>query len=270
MYSRCFVFAWGWLNAPVIICPGNSLLHVRNQVCTKPSHGKILAYYQWDYKNEILWNLNKNTFFQQNTFENVIGKLSAMFFMPKYLQESYWVWAWSVKPYPEWFKEYRQTSNIRRPLLGNIIVDHSDVVGASHEGAAPTTSSFSTRPGINGLGRDNCKARLEHAMFCDLMRLILGILAVCKILTSMSIRIISIHPRWAAVTKAEWSCWLDLRLASSMLWRSAVFRLFSELRMLDMTAWRLSFSSVFSLWRVSANCCPCLLPIVIWTPGSTH
>ena len=41
---------------------------------------------------------------------------------------------------------YRQTSNIRRALVGNKIVDHSDVVGASPIGAAPTTpttSSFS-------------------------------------------------------------------------------------------------------------------------------
>ena len=39
---------------------------------------------------------------------------------------------------------YRKTSNIRRTLLGNEIVDHSDIVGASPVGAAPTTSSFST------------------------------------------------------------------------------------------------------------------------------
>ena len=39
---------------------------------------------------------------------------------------------------------YRQVSNISRTLVGNEIVDHSDVVGASPVGAAPTTSSFST------------------------------------------------------------------------------------------------------------------------------
>ena len=39
---------------------------------------------------------------------------------------------------------YRQASNIRRSLVGNEIVDHSDVVGASPVGAAPTISSFST------------------------------------------------------------------------------------------------------------------------------
>ena len=38
---------------------------------------------------------------------------------------------------------YCQTSNIRRAIVDNKIVDHSDVVGASPVGAAPTTSSFS-------------------------------------------------------------------------------------------------------------------------------
>ena len=42
------------------------------------------------------------------------------------------------------YSDYRQVSNIRRTLVGNKIVDHSDVVGASPVGAAPTTSSFST------------------------------------------------------------------------------------------------------------------------------
>ena len=40
--------------------------------------------------------------------------------------------------------DYRQVSNIRRTLEGNKIVDHSDVIGTSPVGAAPTTSSFST------------------------------------------------------------------------------------------------------------------------------
>ena len=39
---------------------------------------------------------------------------------------------------------YRQVSNISRNLVGNEIVDHSDVAGALPVGAAPTTSSFST------------------------------------------------------------------------------------------------------------------------------
>ena len=39
---------------------------------------------------------------------------------------------------------YRKTSNTSRTLVGNKIVDNSDVVGASPVGATPTTSSFST------------------------------------------------------------------------------------------------------------------------------
>ena len=39
---------------------------------------------------------------------------------------------------------YRKTSNISRILVGDKIVDNSDVIGASPVGAAPTTSSFST------------------------------------------------------------------------------------------------------------------------------
>ena len=41
-------------------------------------------------------------------------------------------------------KPYGKTSNISRTLVGNKIVDDSDVVGAAPVGAAPTTSSFST------------------------------------------------------------------------------------------------------------------------------
>ena len=39
---------------------------------------------------------------------------------------------------------YRQTSKISCILVGNKIVDYSDVVRASPAGAAPITSSFST------------------------------------------------------------------------------------------------------------------------------
>ena len=44
----------------------------------------------------------------------------------------------------EMLSELPQTSNISRTLVGHKIVDHSDVVGASPVGAAPTTSSFLT------------------------------------------------------------------------------------------------------------------------------
>ena len=44
----------------------------------------------------------------------------------------------------QWINTYRKTSIISHTLVGNKIVDNSDVVGASPVGVAPTTSSFST------------------------------------------------------------------------------------------------------------------------------
>ena len=42
----------------------------------------------------------------------------------------------------EEISKYRQTSNIKHTSEDNKIVDHSEVVGASPVGTAPTTSSF--------------------------------------------------------------------------------------------------------------------------------
>ena len=52
-------------------------------------------------------------------------------------------WKYLSVPSPQKI-DYRKTSNISRTLVGNKIVDNSDVVRASPVGAAPTTSSFST------------------------------------------------------------------------------------------------------------------------------
>ena len=51
---------------------------------------------------------------------------------------------WMAKQMVSSKSTYRKTPNISRTLVGNIIDDNSDVVGASPVGAAPTTSSFST------------------------------------------------------------------------------------------------------------------------------
>ena len=73
-----------------------------------------------------------------------------------------------------WFHEiYCQISNISR-TLGNKIVDHSDVVGASPVGAAPTTSSFSTLH-LASMGKGNCKTRRETFKFWDLVHFILEV-----------------------------------------------------------------------------------------------
>ena len=77
------------------------------------------------------------------------------------------------KFYETFHQIYRQTYNIRRTLMCNIIVDNSDVVGASPVGAAPTTY---LTPGFNRLGKDNCKTRWETFKFRNLVRLKLEIL----------------------------------------------------------------------------------------------
>ena len=72
------------------------------------------------------------------------------------LEQNVWIIVSSSLPLVATFQEqagvmdmnyidiYRKTSNISRTLVGNKTVHHSDVVGASPAGAAPTTSTFST------------------------------------------------------------------------------------------------------------------------------
>ena len=69
-----------------------------------------------------------------------------------------------------WQFNYRKTSNISRTLLGNKIVDNSDVVGAS------PVIILNLTPGFNGLSEDNCKRIQETFKFWDLVRLILEVL----------------------------------------------------------------------------------------------
>ena len=57
-----------------------------------------------------------------------------------FVKESKKIWGY----WNEFYCDYRKTSSISRTLVGNKIIDNSDVVGASPVGAAPTTSSFST------------------------------------------------------------------------------------------------------------------------------
>ena len=72
---------------------------------------------------------------------------------------------------PESEGVYRKTSNISRTLVGNIIVDNSDVVGASLVGADPTTSSLSTEY-LASIGWAKTTARgykkhLSFGIWCD-------------------------------------------------------------------------------------------------------
>ena len=71
------------------------------------------------------------------------------------------------------FHNNRQVSNIKRTLVDNKIVDHSDVVGAPPVGAAPTTSSFSTEHLASLDWAQTTARRDDKHKFGDLVRLML-------------------------------------------------------------------------------------------------
>ena len=71
---------------------------------------------------------------------------------------------------------YRQTSTMSRTLVGNKILDHSDVVGASPVCTAPTNIFIlDLTDGFSGLGKDNCRTRRETFQLCDFMWLMLEV-----------------------------------------------------------------------------------------------
>ena len=81
------------------------------------------------------------------TFLSTYGCLYRYFHFESHL----WIIFWEVSAlwyfyvfWPKLLKKTHQISNIRYSLVDNKTVDHSDVVGASPVGVAPTTSSFST------------------------------------------------------------------------------------------------------------------------------
>ena len=53
--------------------------------------------------------------------------------------------------------KYRKTSNVRRTLVGNTIVDHSDVVGAGSN----YIFILDLSSGFKGFGKDSCKTVRE-------------------------------------------------------------------------------------------------------------
>ena len=92
--------------------------------------------------------------------------------LPSWYGTSYWWVEVTVAICRPVNRMYCQTSNISRTLVGNKIVDHSDVVGASSVGAAPTTSSFSTWHLVS-IDRANTTVRwdekhLSFWIWCDL------------------------------------------------------------------------------------------------------
>ena len=74
---------------------------------------------------------------------------------------------------------YRQAPNKRRTLIGNQIIDHSDVKRVKRD-ACRRCSNYVfilyLTPGLNRLGKDKCKTRREPFKFWYLVCLILEIL----------------------------------------------------------------------------------------------
>ena len=67
--------------------------------------------------------------------------------------------------------DYRQIFNTCHALVGVKFVDHSDVVGASPAGAAPTPSTFSTQHMAQWIGQRQLQDEKETFKFGDLERL---------------------------------------------------------------------------------------------------
>ena len=75
---------------------------------------------------------------------------------------------------------YLRTSNINWTLVGNEIVDHSDVVGASPVHAAPTTFHSRLNTRHQSIGEDICKMRWETFQCWALVWLILEVWLTTK------------------------------------------------------------------------------------------
>ena len=79
--------------------------------------------------------------------------------------------SWTVQ------KQYRQTSNISRTLVGSKIADHLDVLEHRLLALLHNYIHLHSRltPGFNGLGKDNHTTGRETFKFLDLVRFILEI-----------------------------------------------------------------------------------------------
>ena len=103
---------------------------------------------------------------------------------------------------------YRKTSNIRRTLVGKKIVDHSDVVGASPVGAAPTTSSFlDLTSGFKGFGKESRKTVREFFMCWDLVRSYIRDLTVVSSVPVLGFFLFLYHSAYHKSARLVYSTW---------------------------------------------------------------
>ena len=114
-------------------------------VLTFPLNSKLFASYKSNNSlTELMWGLSRHQSYHQWRINNGQGRI---FYSKGSISSDKSLWRYT-KRMSKWCMlckcNYRKVSNIRRTLVGNKIVDNSDVVGATPVGAAPTTSSFST------------------------------------------------------------------------------------------------------------------------------
>ena len=112
-------------------------------------------------RNKLQWNSNQNReiLIGQNAFEKVICCFKKQILMNLSQPAADWwntnfveilgtgIGLWNWRDFPvrvPWVFVYPQTFNIRCTLVGNTIIDHSDIVGALPVGTT-TTISFSTK-----------------------------------------------------------------------------------------------------------------------------
>ena len=164
------------------------------------------------HRNKLQWNFNQNSyiFIQQNAFENV-RKMLAILSRPQCVNTMechcniahYLTVTHDRYPHRLTVRmSYHQTFDMRCIVVGNKIVDHSDVVVCS----ASTTSSFSTwhLVSINGLGTGNCKTSRESFQFWDLLWLLTEILWYAMFCDISLI--------WVLPLSLLWICYIKLRV----------------------------------------------------------
>ena len=127
------------LNELLLPSPCNHYMYTGIILCMNPANERwryivTASLISWVHTQNDIWNVNSLCDIKLIIFEHLswIDSLSISCKL---------VLRWMLHDLTD---DYRKVSNIRRTLVGDEIVDHSDVVGASPVGAAPTTSSFST------------------------------------------------------------------------------------------------------------------------------
>ena len=156
------VMAWGWVE------PGHPLspLHIDHDKCN--GHWKCRCYTNVIFIVMMVYDYNKKVY-APSQWETTLHCNVASHWLGTYIKDSlhmneqtcimHWSYILFAATHHVWFmmkiflhKEHQlpagwtshEVSSISLTFVGNQIVDHSDVVGESPVGAAPTTSSFST------------------------------------------------------------------------------------------------------------------------------